>query len=126
MCGGEARDPLSGIYVYRETGDSWTRVSNGLPGRFVLRPRMSVDSALDCLWCVLPNQGAQVYRSFDRGASWHAADTGFLAYGAYCVHSDARTYVGTRADGIWVWESGSGLSARASAGLKPGLTASTC
>lgn len=120
MCGGEARDPLSGVYVFRETAGSWTRVSNGLPGTFVLRPRMSVDSVHDCLWCVLPNQGAQVYRSFDRGASWHAADSGFLAYGAYYVHSDAETYIGTRADGIWVWDGGSGLSARTLTGLKPG------
>ncbi|UCG43247.1 MAG: hypothetical protein JSU73_01120 [candidate division WOR-3 bacterium] len=121
MCGGEARDPLSGIYLYRETADSWTRVSNGLPGAFVLRPRVAVDSVLDCLWCVLPNQGAQVYRSSDRGDSWHAADTGFLAYGAYYVHSDARTYIGTRADGIWVWDAGSGLSAGTSTRPKPGL-----
>ena len=119
MCGGEARDPLSGIYVYREAAGTWTKVSNGLPGSFVLRPRMSVDSANDCLWCVLPNQGAQVYRSLDRGASWHPADSGFLAYGAYYVHSDARTYIGTRADGIWVWQDGSGLSARTLTGVKP-------
>ena len=109
LCGGEARAPESGVYVYRSQAGRWARVSNGLPGAFVLRPRMVVDTVHSCLWCVLPNQGAQVYRSSDRGGTWQAADTGLTAYGAYFLYQGDRTYIGTRGDGLWAWDDGSGI-----------------
>lgn len=113
MCGGEARDPGSGVYVLRPGAGGWEKVSSGLPGSFKLRPRVELDAARGWLWCVLPNQGAQVYRSTDRGANWVAADAGLLAHGVYFVHAAERVYLGTRADGAWCLDDPAGIESGA-------------
>ena len=109
LCGGEMMDPLSGVYVYRQSVGTWERKSAGLPGPFTIRPRVASDVAHRCLWAIIPNQGARVYRSLDRGESWQAADTGLAAAMVYFIACGGRTYLGTRADGIWYWDEDVGI-----------------
>ncbi len=109
LCGGEMMDPQSGVYVYRRSVGFWQRKSNGLPGPFVIRPRVAVDTRNRCIWAIVPVQGQRVYRSFDRGESWHAADSGLAARGVYVIACGSRTWLGTRGDGVWQWSEGTGI-----------------
>lgn len=109
LCGGEMMDPQSGVYVYRRSVGQWERKSNGLPGPFMIRPRVAVDTGHNCLWAIVPNGGERVYRSFDRGENWVAADSGLAAYGVYAIACGSRTWLGTRGDGVWQWSEGTGI-----------------
>jgi hypothetical protein len=109
LCGGEMQDPLSGVYVYRPSVGQWERKSAGLPGPFTIRPRVAVDSIHHCLWAIVPTRGERVYRSFDRGETWLAADSGLSSYAVYSIACGSRTYLGTRGDGIWQWSDAPGV-----------------
>jgi hypothetical protein len=113
LCGGEMMDPQSGIYVYRATVSQWQRKSNGLPGTFMIRPRVAVDTTHDCLWAIVPNGGERVYRSFDRGENWIAADSGLTAFSVYSIACGSRTWLGTRGDGVWQWSEETGINSDA-------------
>jgi photosystem II stability/assembly factor-like uncharacterized protein len=123
LCGGEMQDPLSGVYVFRPSAGQWQRKSSGLPGRFMIRPRVAFDVTHGCIWAIVPNQDARVYRSFDRGETWLAADSGLATYMVYFIACGRETYLGTRGDGIWQWTdapgvgSGSGAWARRARGV---------
>jgi hypothetical protein len=84
----------------------------------MIRPRVAVDTTHDCLWAIVPNGGERVYRSFDRGENWIAADSGLTAFSVYSIACGSRTWLGTRGDGVWQWSEETGLSSDARPGLK--------
>ena len=77
------RQDHSGVYRTRDGGDRWERIEQGLPARFGFP--MVRDDASGALFVVplesdehrMPVDGAfRVYRSTDRGDSWHVSGAG--------------------------------------------------
>lgn len=104
LCGLETFDPLSGIYRSTDYGAQWVRMSSGLPGPPILRPRVMVDTISTSIWATTPLLGTGIpgiYRSLDQASSWSPDDanlntnrTMFLALGYYPL-------LGTQHSGIW-------------------------
>ncbi len=63
--------PESGIYKSTDGGESWTKVTEGLPKVDIGRIGLDVSrSRPGTVYATLENNGAEVYRSDDHGASW--------------------------------------------------------
>lgn len=98
----------SGIYRTTDGGDSWTRLTNGLPaGPFIGRIGIDVcPAAPGVVYAVVDNltpvpppagrkrdpapAGGEVYRSDDRGLSWRKVNEGDLAAGTGYAFGDIR------------------------------------
>ena len=112
-----------GMYRTENGGDSWTSIQNGLPSTFGFPLEIDQDSG--ALFCFpqesdeyrMPVDGAcSVYRSEDRGESWHALTNGLpssgyfgtVMRGAMSVDqlSPAGVYFGTTSGSVYMTRDG--------------------
>lgn len=69
--------PESGIYKSTNGGESWTRLTEGLPKADVGRIGLDVSrSRPGTVYATMENKGAEIYRSDDYGASWRKMGNG--------------------------------------------------
>jgi len=95
--------PGSGLFRSEDGGDSWTRLTNGLPETDMGRPGLSVcRSQPDRVYAILQGADGGLYRTDNRGASWEKLSTAVsssMYYGQVRCHPTIpdRVYVlGTR------------------------------
>ena len=91
--------PKSGIYRSRDAGRTWSKLTNGLPAGLIGRSNLDVaPSHPQTVYVYLDNRaplvggrggrayvGGEVYRSDDRGDTWHKANTDDL-YPVFTVY----------------------------------------
>lgn len=69
--------PGSGLYKSTDAGDSWSRLSNGLPGGSMGRIGVAVSPVNPSrVWALVEAEQGGVYRSDDGGASWRLMNDG--------------------------------------------------
>ena len=69
--------PESGVFRTKDGGETWEKLSNGLPTGNVGRVGVSIcRSQPDTVFAVTTGEGAGLYRSVDRGASWELRSAG--------------------------------------------------
>ncbi len=69
--------PESAIYKSKDGGESWTKLTEGLPKVDVGRIGLDVSrSRPGTVYATMENKGAEIYRSDDYGASWRKTGNG--------------------------------------------------
>jgi photosystem II stability/assembly factor-like uncharacterized protein len=93
----------AGIYKSTDSGDTWTKLSAGLPGELFGRANVSIsNSAPDRIYALIEAKpGSGLYRSDDAGATWHLVnDSGRLTTRPF--YYDTLGVDPSNADIVWV------------------------